>query len=209
VTTAAITELWYSLLHLDLRNSHARDALTDTQAMHKLVQQGFDQERQAHNILYHYLPARPGFAHQILVQATTRPGWGPINGTLLTVDVKEITNQWLSLRTGASYRFRLNANPTTTDSTGRRRAIPDPPNQTLWLTRRLAGAADVKQVSVTAPVTRTGNREEATVTHRAVTYSGVLTVGDADQFRHLIATGIGPGKAYGHGLLTIAPSITT
>lgn len=37
----------------------------------------------------------------------------------------------------------------------------------------------------------------------AVTYEGVLQVTDAEQFRALLCQGMGRGKAYGLGLMTV------
>ena len=38
---------------------------------------------------------------------------------------------------------------------------------------------------------------------REATYEGVLTVTDVDKFKELLCNGIGRGKAYGMGLLTV------
>ena len=43
------------------------------------------------------------------------------------------------------------------------------------------------------------------VTIRAVVFEGILKVTDAELFRSALASGIGPAKAYGCGLLTLAP----
>ena len=37
----------------------------------------------------------------------------------------------------------------------------------------------------------------------SVTFEGILTVTDADLFRRTLAEGIGRGKAYGMGMLTV------
>lgn len=47
--------------------------------------------------------------------------------------------------------------------------------------------------------------DKHSVTLDAVTFEGVLEVTDADAFRSVLANGIGPGKAYGFGLMSIAP----
>lgn len=200
-----ISELWYTLLHLDLRQPHSRDALTDTQAMHKLIQQGFGDVRVAHNILYQVQPGRIGYPPQVLISSTTRPGWGTLNTTILKVDVKDITKQWQSLQAGKRYKFRLVANPVTRNSKGSGNPITNPVDQTLWITKRLQDAAEIRNLSITNPTTVTGNREGATLTHYTVTYSGTLAITDPDRLRHLLATGIGRAKAYGCGLLTLAP----
>jgi CRISPR system Cascade subunit CasE len=44
------------------------------------------------------------------------------------------------------------------------------------------------------------------LTFGAVLFEGWLTVTDADQFRRTLAAGIGSGKAYGFGLLSVAPA---
>lgn len=43
------------------------------------------------------------------------------------------------------------------------------------------------------------------VTIRAVVFDGILRVTDAELFRSALVSGIGPAKAYGCGLLTLAP----
>ncbi|MBI4289607.1 MAG: type I-E CRISPR-associated protein Cas6/Cse3/CasE [Chloroflexi bacterium] len=47
--------------------------------------------------------------------------------------------------------------------------------------------------------------KEDTGRRRLVRYKGVLTVTDAGLFRRAIISGIGPGKAFGFGLLSVAP----
>jgi len=42
-------------------------------------------------------------------------------------------------------------------------------------------------------------------THVAVRFDGLLRVTDADAFRETLCKGIGPGKAFGFGLLSVAP----
>ena len=41
--------------------------------------------------------------------------------------------------------------------------------------------------------------------HFAVEFQGVLTVTDAELFRRTFTTGIGTAKAFGFGLLALAP----
>lgn len=51
-----------------------------------------------------------------------------------------------------------------------------------------------------------GRRETGRLTFGAVLFEGRLRVTDADRFREALARGIGPAKAYGFGLLSIAPA---
>ena len=47
--------------------------------------------------------------------------------------------------------------------------------------------------------------KQKTVTYGSVVFEGVLIVTDADKFREALRCGIGQGKAYGFGLLSVAP----
>ncbi|MGA3325329.1 MAG: type I-E CRISPR-associated protein Cas6/Cse3/CasE [Terriglobia bacterium] len=52
-------------------------------------------------------------------------------------------------------------------------------------------------------------REEGGKRLRSVRYDGILEVTDPDKFRNTLLRGIGPGKAFGFGLLSVAPCQTT
>lgn len=69
-------------------------------------------------------------------------------------------------------------------------------------TRQIANVAVIPRPLVTG---RRG-RSWRPLTFYAVTYEGLLRVTDSDVFRKSLKQGIGPGKAYGFGLLSIAPA---
>ena len=48
-------------------------------------------------------------------------------------------------------------------------------------------------------------RESSVVTLRIAGFDGILEVTDAEAFRAALRQGIGPARAYGCGLLTVAP----
>lgn len=52
---------------------------------------------------------------------------------------------------------------------------------------------------------RTHDRNERAISLYAVRFEGILTVTDPDTFRTTVATGIGSAKAFGFGLLSLAP----
>lgn len=56
------------------------------------------------------------------------------------------------------------------------------------------------------PKVHGGRRGTGQLTFGAVLFEGRLRVTDADLFRAALASGIGPAKAYGFGLLSIAPA---
>ena len=115
---------------------------------------------------------------------------------------------------GSCWQFRLTANPT--------KSCKDPQNpavrgtvaahcttqyQKQWLLERAAKHGFVLQ-DEGFTVTRVQWQHFAKhgirpVTLLAVTYEGVLQVTDAEQFRALLCQGMGRGKAYGLGLMTV------
>jgi CRISPR system Cascade subunit CasE len=123
-----------------------------------------------------------------------------------------------ALAPGARYRFRLRANPTRkidtksgpdgTRRNGRRVPVRGDEERLAWLGRKLAAAGlavVTESVVRQAPqgVTR-GRREAGVATHDAHVFEGVVDVVDAALAREAINRGIGSGKAYGFGLLSLA-----
>lgn len=125
---------------------------------------------------------------------------------------------------GSRWQFRLHANPTysskSKDGRGKvhactlvrkpekcRPGMPEPKTQVGWLLHQAevhGFAVEEDQFNVTgiqwyAFTKKTGER----VRLLGVTYEGLLTVTDAEKFREALCEGVGRGKAYGMGLLTV------
>jgi len=108
---------------------------------------------------------------------------------------------------GASYRFRLVANPTVSRE-GRRIGLVGEVEQIAWLKRQgdrngfdLGSAVFVTSDYIKSRKRKTG----ALMSLRRVHYEGMLQVHNAVLLRAALLAGIGPGKALGCGLLSIAP----
>jgi len=125
---------------------------------------------------------------------------------------------------GQRMRFRLQANPTrkvhalpegsarTTPLTKNGRRVPVPATDDAligWLEQRadlagfrLEGKPEIQPGYVY--VNKTGKAGQG---HRlrSVLYEGILEVTNADNFAQALASGIGPAKAFGFGLLSVAP----
>ncbi|MFN6964552.1 MAG: type I-E CRISPR-associated protein Cas6/Cse3/CasE [Pyrinomonadaceae bacterium] len=103
------------------------------------------------------------------------------------------------------------------DKRRRRVAIYNEAERMSWLSRkgeaagfRLASVRvndNVSNVTIveTSKVRVWRGRGDDPMTFGSVTFEGVLEVTDADRFREALVKGIGTGKAYGFGLLSIAP----
>jgi CRISPR system Cascade subunit CasE len=213
---------------IDPAGRGARKLLASPQAMHAAVRAAFaateDHERPGARTLWRidtttadtvhlYLvsPGRPDLTH--LAEQTGQAAaaaW-----TTRTYD-----GLLASLRPGQQWAFRLTANPThsgrktpeskDTQRFGRLRAA----EQAQWLVDRstrygfAVAAQHDGQPNLTLHHRQTlaFKRGMNAVTLTRVTYDGVLTVTDADAFRQAMTLGIGHAKAYGCGLLTIAPT---
>jgi CRISPR system Cascade subunit CasE len=74
-----------------------------------------------------------------------------------------------------------------------------------WLSRRAEAAGftiEDGQIRITEIAT-SGGRGGKSVTFGGALFEGILVVRDADLFPKALASGIGPAKAYGFGLLSI------
>lgn len=119
---------------------------------------------------------------------------------------------------GSRFRFKIAVNPIRNlppePAGGRGKKVPIKGEraQLEWFTKTLekAGAAIVTNElgGTSAKIVESGedtfNRKGASITLTKATITGVLEVTDTETFRKALTTGIGTGKAYGLGLLTIA-----
>jgi CRISPR system Cascade subunit CasE len=206
----------------------ARKLLSSPHAMHAAVRAAFaapeDHERgdtrtlwrldtpaTATVHLYIVSPGRPDLTHLV-----EQAGW-PTTETWVT---REYDGLLGSLRPGQQWAFRLTANPThngrkTADAKETQRfGYLREQEQAEWLASRavrhgfaLATQYDGRpNLRLHRRQTQTFKRGMGTVTLTTVTYDGVLQVTDVDAFHRTLTSGIGHAKAYGCGLLTIAPA---
>ncbi|MNP41961.1 CRISPR-associated endoribonuclease Cse3 [compost metagenome] len=108
------------------------------------------------------------------------------------------------VESGSRYRFRLQANPTVTRQ-GKRYGLLTEPEQLAWLGRQgerhgfVVPAALVSGSDLVA-----SQKEGGVISVRRVCYEGVLEVQQLDAFSRALTAGIGPAKAFGCGLLSVA-----
>lgn len=107
---------------------------------------------------------------------------------------------------GDLVRLSLIANPVRTplNPAGRGQRRPLPLDQCeAWLRRKIGHTVDIGEVMVEEMGTRAGVRRGARIAHRLVGFAAVGHVTDPDGLRALQLDGVGPGKAYGAGLLLV------
>jgi len=156
-------------------------------------------------------------AYRVLILSRSvpaKPDWCPSD----CFGTKEIPGHFFAHR---GYRFRLLANPTKkvrSNKAGERtkngRRVPVTQREELvgWLQRKAkVGGFDINADSLrTVPRGREFFHKDGIShgTHSAVEFQGELTVTDPTEFRATVAAGIGSAKAFGYGLLVLAPVST-
>ena len=158
-------------------------------------------------VLYVVSPDAPSFEH-----LQEQAGWSQ-QETWKTRNYEQLLGQ---LTEGQRYAFRLTANPvhTVTDSQGKKTLYghETPEYQMGWLMERqermgisIPVVDDLPLVRVVGGKKVSFRRQNSRVTIQYATYEGLLDVAEADALREVLCSGIGKAKAYGCGLMTLAP----
>lgn len=223
---------WFSRVMINPQRRGAQKLMGNPQAMHAAVMAAFApgtfensstegrvlwrlDSRHPEHTLYVVSPEEPDLQH-VVEQA----GW--VTSPADMTDYSRFLNQ---LRMGQEWRFRLRANPVRSvkqEGGSRGKVLPHvtPAQQLDWLKHRseklgfeLASRSakeetEALEVAVTGRGDRrfrrrTEGRKVNTVTLRQAQFDGMLAVTDVAAFRDALVNGVGRGKAYGCGLLTL------
>ena len=150
---------------------------------------------------------------EILMQSLRRPEESVREAKLLASKAYH-----LSLRKDQRLRFYLVANPAKkiNDEGGRENAhgeqkkcrvpLVHEDDQRVWISRKLKDAADLETMIIEPryPIRFLKNKEDRAGKIQPVCFHGILIVKDADRFSDSVIHGVGPGKAFGCGLMSIA-----
>jgi len=164
----------------------------------------------------------------VLVQSQEQPDWAFLcdQDYLVDQNSKPIAAQYERLATGQVLSFRLRANvtkkiDTKTGSDGKRRhgrrvSLRRPEEQIDWVKRKgmeagfaLSRTRDWDSLDCRASpeqdVKARRERGAATMTFGSVLFEGRLEVTSREMFIAALVNGIGSAKAFGFGLLSVAP----
>lgn len=227
--------LYLTHLRLSVRNRAVQSDLSDCHALHRTLMLAFPNlgglpdARNQFGVLYR-LESGDG-ATTVLVQSGATPDWSRLpQGYLVATqpEVKRIDALYHSITAGQRLLFRLRANPTKRLSDretthpdrwrGKRVDIRREEDQLTWLAnkgpqagftlltiRTSPNVQDARTSGINDRITGKPTTGQGRLTFASVTFEGRLQVTDLTAFLDALQHGIGSGKAFGFGLLSVAP----
>ncbi|HEX6345783.1 type I-E CRISPR-associated protein Cas6/Cse3/CasE [Umezawaea sp.] len=214
--TVFLTKLDINTGSREFRRDHA-----NIHDMHRTVMSAFPNiteatpARQAHAVLWRLDSTNDGYVQY--VQSRTEPDWGVLPEGHLTApaEVRPLRPVLDAVTPGRRLAFRIVANPTWCEAKSRKRLVHrEPQRQVEWLMRKgeqhgfvIPNAGAEPDVAPSPIPTLVGRKNAATkITVEAVRFDGHLVVTDPDAFTEAVVAGIGRAKAYGCGLISLAPA---
>ena len=192
-----------STLLLDTTTSDADTTANNLTRQHSLVMSGFPTvrgvpARQALGVLYHIRPTLPQQV-ALLVQSSDTPDWSRLPSFVAETQVEHFEQ---TIDAGQLWNFACDANPSFRPSGRERQFLHSPSDQHAWWEHRsqIHGFRTQKLI-LQGLGTRRGDQGLAL---SVVRFSGQLVVEDPQRFAESFRHGVGPGKAFGCGLLSLA-----
>ena len=220
--------MYLSRIEINPRRAKTRRALASPQILHAAIEACFPAlGRTGSRNLWRIDSLNRALC--LLLQSGSRPDFTHIIEQFgwmgQTWETREYAGFLSRLQNDAVWAFRLRANPTHSVnaedtgaenlSRGKVTAYATADAQLLWLAKRAPkcgfaierDSAGALILEVTQSETNRFARQGKTVTINAVAFEGVLRILDAESLANAMKNGIGRAKAYGCGLLTLAPRI--
>ena len=158
-----------------------------------------------------------------LVQSEKKPDWNKTQALHKTEICCMISNEWApSFMVGSSYRFRIRANPTIccvrrgengVRQKSVRKGLFSEEEQETWLEHvgntsgfKLRSAITIRSLGKCTgyQTAKQQDQKKRTITCYMVDFDGTLKITDPLQFTDAYRRGIGRGKAWGCGLISLA-----
>ncbi|MGI8623035.1 MAG: type I-E CRISPR-associated protein Cas6/Cse3/CasE [Solirubrobacteraceae bacterium] len=208
-----------SLLRLDLDDPQVRADLRDASELHRSIMSAFPdvggggRARADMGILFRLTEEREEAT--VLVQSQVRPRWDDLlhvaRGYLKAPpQVRPLEPLLDQIVRDTLWRFRLLANATVARQ-GRRHGLMREEDLVVWLLRR-GEQLGARLASAEAPTFTArdlgeirGRRGRDRITVRQAAFEGVLQVTDPAALKRAVIAGVGRARAYGCGLLSLAP----
>lgn len=204
-----------SVLHLD-RPAMKALRITDAYSLHRVVYSLYEDVRepeaknasQSSGILY----ADQGgdYKGRKILMLANRPPLDAVEGQHGEVQSRPVPDNFLA---HSQYRFKVIINPTRRDSASRKLVpVRGREDVSQWFAERAVDSWGFSVVTEHLQVEKIEvqqfkDKQQRQVTIAQAHVQGLLRIADQAQFKHSFTQGIGRARAYGCGLLQIAPVI--
>lgn len=170
-----------------------------------------DTPRRAAGLMYRLDETEEGGI--LLVQAAAPLDCARLPAGYGRAETKDMSPVFAALRKGLGVRYRIALNPAKRErlpldrkgQRGRIVALTGAEADQWWATRAAEIGLHLHTAAPT-PLRDAVSRPKDGIKHRLVRYDGTATVLDAELLATAVRSGIGRGKAYGAGLLSLAPA---
>ena len=199
--------MYLSKLTLNPRSRRVVAELNQRYELHRTLMCAFPDDDSG-RVLFRVETPRASSEPFVLVQSELEPEWSALRqaGDYL-LGPPSTKSFELRPMDGQVLRFRLVANPTRSCD-GKRLGILQEDEQVEWLHRQGQRSGFAPLTVQTGPQGFVKTRKNGhTLTFYSVQFDGVLQVNETDQFVQTMHTGLGRAKAFGCGLLSIAPAV--
>jgi CRISPR system Cascade subunit CasE len=203
--------MYLSKLVLNPRKTEVLRDLSNAHKLHQRIMQAFpDEENRDHpREGWHILFRQEPDSDIVLVQSEIEPDWSKLpDGYWSNHNVKPVTFDAAQFGSGRILQFRLRANPSKRDKETRKTiGLFRQADQLAWLERQADRCGfKLHGVDVIPSPNVFGIKGKGSPPIRITTalYQGILEVTDPNQFLNVLRQGIGRGKSYGCGLLSVA-----
>jgi CRISPR system Cascade subunit CasE len=215
--------LWLTRLIPNLDHRDALTDLADVTRLHRRLMILFPDSlgtsaRSAAGLLFRVETAANSIC--ILLQSSIQPDLGRLPHRYGHAETTQLDSFLQMLTNGMTVRYRITANPSKQlprgysgpGHPGQRVALRGTQAEAWW--RKRADQVGLTLTSLvmlprqdlvghqTGQISKAGNRE---IRHAAAQYDGAAIIRDVDTVRGAMSNGIGRGKPYGCGLLSLAP----
>ncbi len=208
----ADSELWLARVRMNARNAQVRRDLRGVEDLHRTVMSMFpdiesESPREEMGVLHRLdiVNERP----VLLVQTNREPNLSALAEGYGDVAVVSLRTLFEKLEPGVAVRYRLLVNatkrPKTGEMAGKRVALGAADTVKWWGERAPSVGLTLAEEPTTVKDTLTGGSSQgAKVTLRPWRLDGVADVADVEKLEAGVRAGIGRGRAYGCGLLSLA-----
>ena len=203
--------MYLSKLVLNPASRRVRTEIGRPYELHRTLMQAFPPaEEGPGRVLFRLDISKESNTLTLLVQSEKEPDWRSLENAGNFLSERAQSKHFSpSFRNGQPCRFRLRANPTVKRQ-GKRFGIVKEDEQLAWLHRKGAAGGFEPESVVVSPERKMQDKmtDRARTPHNltliAVRFDGFLKVRDPEVFHTTLSHGIGSGKGFGFGLLSVA-----